>query len=354
MFLRRAQVYWITWALLVLGAAATGMASVEDAFFRGAIAAFLSAAALPLYGRLGPGRAAFLGLLVGIGWQLLLHHGWGRLTWNEERLALAHGRLALDLSVAAAAFAGAALAGALLETGSRLPKAAGLGAALALAMTALPYGILNGYDRQRAGPVTVLWLAEATLDADGRPVRPKGADIPRPAEKEVALLRERFLAVAAGDETAAVDPDGRRLWSVWRARLVQPGHADLPARTVVVVNRLPADTAVPALALPLADDPEGRTGIELALVDGRPVALPFGDPSDFSVRLSLGQNAEGVFVRAARDLPIVGTFPEAASDQVGGRPRALPPPPALPPTPSGERALPPSLRGPGVSPALPR
>lgn len=356
MFLRRAQVYWVTWALLVLGAWSTGMASTQDAFFRGAIAAFLSAAALPLYGQLGPRRAAFLGLVVGVVWQLGLHHAWERWTWDEERFALAQARMVLDLSVAAAAFAGGALTGALLESGSGLPKAVGLGALLALAMTALPYGALNAYDRRRAGPIDVLWLAPATLDEEGRPVRPKGSVTPRLTAAEIALLRERFLTVAAGDETAAVDPEGRRLWPAWRARLVQPGHVAAAARTIVLVNRLPAETAVPALTLPLTDDPKGLAGVELALVDGRPVAVAFGDPVDAnpSVRLSLGQNAEGVFVRAGRDLPIVGTFPEAPSDQAVGRPVGIPPPAASPASPAGERPLPPSLRSPGAPTALPR
>ena len=111
MFIQRAQVYWITWALIILGAWSTGIASVSDAFFRGAFAAFLSAAALPLYRQLGPRKAAFLGLVVGITWQLGFHHLWGRMIWGEAEFALASARLVLDLSVAAAAFAGGALAG---------------------------------------------------------------------------------------------------------------------------------------------------------------------------------------------------------------------------------------------------
>jgi len=330
MFLLRAQVYWINWVLLILGAASTGVASVADAFLRGAVASFAAAAALGAYRQLGPRRAAFLGLVVGVAWQLLLHHAWGRVAWNEAYRAAAEGRLGMEISVSAAAFAGSALAGALLAGGGRLARAAGLGAALALAMTALPYGVVNALDRSRAGPVEVVWIAEATsLDEEGRPARPRGIPAPRLSEAEIATLRQRLLTVEVGDEVAVVGPDGRRLWPAWRQRLVQPGHERLPARTVLVVNRLPAEARVPAVDLGLSDDPQGHRGMEFALEDGAPRAGAFGDRSGESphpVRLEVGSNAEGVWLRAARALPLGRSYPSGGSDERNGLPARVPSP----------------------------
>ena len=330
MFLARAQVYWINWLLLVVGAAATGTASVSDAFFRGAVASFVAAGALGAYRQLGPRKAAFLGLVLGVAWQLLLHHAWGRIGWNEAYRAAAEGRLGLEISVAAAAFAGSALAAALISHGLGWAKSAAVGALLSLGMTALPYGIVNELDRRRAGPVDIVWLAEAeALDEDGRPIRPKGVATPSLSPSEVAALRQRFLTVDVAGEVAAVGPDGRRLWPAWRLRLSQPGHESLPARAVLLVNRLPADRRVPAADLDLSRDTEGIRGLELALADDLPTATAFGDaPGEQPgpVRLELGSNAEGLWLRAVRALPFSRTYPPGGPDERTGLPSRVPSP----------------------------
>lgn len=330
MFLLRAQVYWINWVLLILGAASTGVASVADAFLRGAVASFAAAGALGAYRQLGPRRAAFLGLVVGVAWQLLLHHTWGRVAWNEAYRAAAEGRLGMEISVSAAAFAGSALAGALLTGGRPLAKAAGLGACLALAMTALPYGVVNELDRRRAGPVDVVWLAEAAeLGEDGRPVRPRGVPAPVLRPAEVAVLRQRFLTVEVAGELAAVGPDGRRLWPAWRQRLAQPGHESLPARSVLIVNRLPVGAPVPAADLPLSESPEGVRGLEFSPEPDSPRAAPFGDAplaDPASARLETGSNPEGAWIRAVRLLPLGRSYPTGGSDERNRLPVGVPGP----------------------------
>jgi hypothetical protein len=330
MFLARAQVYWINWFLLIAGAAATGVASVSDAFLRGAVASFLAAGALGAYRQLGPRKAAFLGLVLGVAWQLLLHHTWGRIAWNEAYRAAAEGRLGMEISVAAAAFAGSALAAGLISRGLGWAKAAGVGTLLSLGMTALPYGIVNAMDRNRAGPVEVVWIAEATaLDDEGRPARPRGVARPMLAPEEIATLRQRFLTVEVGGETAVVGPDGRRLWPAWRQRVAQAGHERLAPRTVLIVNRLPADSRVPAVDLILSEDPEGRRGLEFTLEEGVAKAGGFGDkPLDEppTVRLEVGSNAEGVWFRARRALPLGRAYPAGGSDERTGLPSRVPSP----------------------------
>lgn len=357
MLVLRAQVYWINWLLLVLGAASTGVASVSDAFFRGAVASFLAAGALRAYRELGPRRAAFLGLAVGVAWQLLLHHTWGRVAWNEAYRAAAEGRLGMEISVSAAAFAGSALAAALLSSGLRLPKAAGVGALLALGMTALPYGIVNELDRRRAGPIDVVWLAEATeLGEDGRPLRPIGVQPPALSPAEVAALRQRFLTVEVAGEVAAVGPDGRRLWPAWRQRLTQPGHEGLPARGVLVVNRLPVGAPVPAADLGLSESASGTRGIEYFLEEGAPRTAVFGDqPSDepHPARLEVGSNAGGAWVRAVRLLPFSRSYPAADGDRRNDLPVGVPGPATR-----GARAAAPEensqgAREPGPVPVIP-
>lgn len=258
---RRGRIYWLTWALLVLGAAATGVASIQDAFFRGAIAAFLAALALPLYERAGPRGAAFLGVLTGVIWQLGLTHGYGAIAWDDTLRAYARSRLEIDLSVAAAAFAGAALAAALVQRTQRFVQAAALGATLALAMTALPYGFIRSSETARLGPVEVTWLAPATvLEESGRPWRPKGTKPPALSADDIACLRQGFLTVEIDGENAVVDTQGRRLWAVWRHRLTYPGHEDGPVRRVFIAST--RSICIPfVLALP--EDPEEACAIEL-------------------------------------------------------------------------------------------
>jgi hypothetical protein len=330
MLIHRVQLYWINWLFLLVAAAATGVASISDAFFRGAVASFLAASALVAYRQLGPRLAAFLGLLIGVSWQLLLHHTWGRVAWNDAYRAAAEGRLGMEISVSAAAFAGSALAAALLGTGVRLPRAVGTGALLCLGMTALPYGIVNETDRRRAGPIEVVWLAEATkLDEDGRPLRPRGVSAPVLHPAEISTLRERFLTIDVAGEIAVVGPDGRRLWPAWRQRIAQSGHEDLAPRTVLIVNRLPDDTRVTAVDLVLSEKPEGRRGLEFALEEGGVKTAAFGDkPLDepHNVRLEVGSNAEGVWFRALRVQPLGRTYPTGGTDERTGLPSRVPSP----------------------------
>lgn len=260
---RLGRIYWLTWALLVLGAAATGVASVDDAFFRGAFGAFLAPLALRLYEEAGPRAAAFLGLVTGILWQLILTYGWGALVWSEPLRAYALSRLEIDLSVSAAAFAGAALAGAMAHRDARFARAALVGGSLALAMTALPYGFIRSSEATRMGPVEVTWLAPASAtEEDGRPWRPKGTAAPTLTPADIAFLRESFLIVEVAGEIAAVDTQGRRLWPVWRRRLTHPDHEEGPVRRVFVACTRAIDDH-PKLTLALPDAPDAACALEL-------------------------------------------------------------------------------------------
>lgn len=261
---RRGRIYWLTWALLVLGAAATGVASIQDAFFRGAVAAFLAPLALPLYERAGPRGATFLGLLTGILWQLFLAHGYGRLVWSDELRAYAMSRLEIDLSVSAAAFAGAALSAAMVHRDQRFIRAATVGTVLALAMTALPYGLIRSSEAARMGPVEVTWLAPAeTFEENGRPWRPKGITRPLLSPADVAFLREGFLVIEVDGENALVDTDGRRLWVVWRKRLHKPAHEDGPVRRVFVASTRSSKEALSAVVA-LPEPADAACAIELS------------------------------------------------------------------------------------------
>lgn len=300
---RRGRIYWLTWALLVLGAASTGVASIQDAFFRGAFGAFLAPLALPLYERAGPRAAAFLGLLTGIGWQLGLTYGYGTLVWSDELRAYAMSRLEIDLSVSAAAFAGAALAGALVHRTQRFARAACLGGTLALAMTALPYGFIRSSEAARLGPVEITWLVPLEdIGADGRPVRPKGITAPvlSPADRET--LREAFLVIDVAGETALVDTEGRRLWAVWRKRLHHPGREDGPVRRVFVAWREAPDPARGAygslgnLSLALPESPEASCVIEHGRESSKVVA---GDAHVLAESALLEPDETGWFSRVS-------------------------------------------------------
>lgn len=268
---RRGRIYWLTWALLVLGAAATGVASIQDAFFRGAVAAFLAPLALPLYERAGPRGAAFLGLGTGILWQLFLAHGYGAIVWSDALRAYAMSRFEIDLSVSAAAFAGSALAGALAHRDQRFARAATVGTVLALAMTALPYGFIRSSETARLGPVEITWLMPLeNIGEDGRPVRPKGTEVPALSAADRETLRQAFLVIEVAGEPALVDTEGRRLWAVWRKRLHYPGREDGPVRRVFVAWRDPQDdrragqARLGSLSLALPEPPDGSCVIEQA------------------------------------------------------------------------------------------
>lgn len=324
MFLLRARVYWLTWGLLVAGAWSTGMASVTDAFFRGAFAAFLAAWAVPLFARLGPRKAAFAGLALGVLWQVALHHIWVRLTWSAAGFAEAGQRLGVDVSVAGAAFAGAALTAALGAAGAGIRRQLAIGGALALAMTALPYGIVRWIDATRAGPVEVVWIGPAERrDEEGQPMRRRGLDVTRLETADRRALVDRLMVVESGESGAVVGPEGRLLWPVWRQRLEHPGHATGPVRRLLIVDRRPDRGDLAPFRIPLSSAPHGAALVEL---DGNAPA-PRGDDLDADrVQAEIAVAGGRASVRLIRTLPDGDTYFEAPGDRVEGKPTAVPAP----------------------------
>lgn len=324
MFLLRARVYWLTWGLLVAGAWSTGMASVTDAFFRGAFAAFLAASAVPLFARLGARKAAFAGLALGVAWQLGMHHVWVRLTWSAQGFAQSGDRLGVDISVAGAAFAGAALTAALGAAGMAIGRQLAIGAALALAMTTLPYGVVRWIDATRAGPVEVLWVGPAErLDGEGEPVRVRGLEVNRLGPADRAALVGRLLVVDSGESGAVVGPEGRLLWPVWRQLLQHPGHESGPARRLIIVDRRAGRGDLAAATVPLSRRPDGAVVVEL---DGAPPVAK-GDETDAGrVQAEIAVTGGRASVRLIRTLPDGDTYFAADGDRVEGRPTAVPAP----------------------------
>jgi len=263
----RARIYWLAWALLVVGAAATRVASVQEAFFQGAVGAFLAPLAVPLYEKAGPRLAAFFGALTGAFWVLILNQGWGRFMWDEAERMDASARLDVQFSVAIAAFAGTALAVALVHRIAIFPRAAIYGGALSLVMTAAPYAVIHEVEYNRLGPIEITWFASAKqFDEQGRPVRPVGTLPAKITPDDIRALRDNYLTIEVGDETALVDTNGQRLWAVWRKRLTQNGHEDGPVRRVFIVNTCADETSIAAIfdkGLRLPDEPEGTCVLQL-------------------------------------------------------------------------------------------
>jgi hypothetical protein len=233
-----ARTYWFTWGFLVLAALFTGgAASVKDAFFGGLLAALLSAALTRPYERLGLRYAPLLGAVAGTAWVLL---DMLRLRWfgDADELAMASWQLGTQISVHAAAFAGAALMAA-LRPEERLGRAVFAGLLLAAGMTAVPYGFIAWVDHRLAGPVEVVLLTGAEVPANAAPARREGAEAVTLAPDEVALLKERFLVVEGPGGPEVLDDQGRRHWPLWRKRFTYPGNPGGPVRRVLVL--LPAD-----------------------------------------------------------------------------------------------------------------
>jgi hypothetical protein len=233
-----ARTYWFTWGFLVLAALFTGgAASVKDAFFGGLLAALLSASLTRPYERLGLRYAPLLGALAGTAWVVasLL-----RLRWfgDADELAVASWQLGTQISVHAAAFAGAALMAA-LRPEERLGRAVFAGLLLAAGMTAVPYGFIAWVDHRLAGPVEVVLLTGAEVPANAAPTRRAGAEVATLAADEIALLKERFLVVEGPGGPEVLDDQGRRHWPLWRKRFTYPGNPAGPVRRVLVL--LPAD-----------------------------------------------------------------------------------------------------------------
>jgi hypothetical protein len=233
-----ARTYWFTWAFLVLAALFTGgAASVKDVFFGGLLAALLSAALTRPYERLGSRYAPLLGAVAGTAWVL---SSMLRLRWfgDAEEVAWAAWQLGTQISVHAAAFAGAALM-ASLRPDERFVRATIAGVLLAAAMTAVPYGFIAWVDHRLAGPVEVVLLTGAEVPANAAPARRAGAEVATLAADEIALLKERFLVVDGPGGPEVIDDAGRRHWPLWRKRFSYPGNPGGPVRRVLVV--LPAD-----------------------------------------------------------------------------------------------------------------
>lgn len=290
----RARIYWLAWALLVVGAAATRVASVQDAFFQGAVGAFLAPLAVPLYEKAGPRIAAFLGALTGALWVLILNQGWGRFMWDETDRAIASARLDVQFSVAIAAFAGTALAAALVHRIAIFPRAAIYGGLLSVVMTAAPYAVIHEVEYNRLGPIEITWFASAKqFDEQGRPVRPIGTLPPKINPEDISVLRNDYLSIEVGGETALVDTSGQRLWAVWRKRLTQNGHETGPVRRVFIINTCADETSIAAIfdkGLRLPDEPEGTYVLQLKDKDSTAPTeingLPTDTPqSEFSVVL---------------------------------------------------------------------
>ncbi|HAZ65858.1 MAG TPA: hypothetical protein DCY41_03775 [Opitutae bacterium] len=264
---QRARIYWLAWALLVVGAVATRVASVQDIFFQGAVGAFLAPLALPHYEKAGPRIAAFLGALTGALWVLILNEGWGRFMWDEAERISASARLDVQFSVAIAAFAGTALAAAMVHRIAIFPRAAIYGGLLSLAMTAVPYAVIHEVEYNRLGPIEITWFATAKqFDEQGRPVRPIGTLAPKISPDDIKVLRADYLTIDVGGETALVDTNGQRIWAVWRKRLTQNKHEGGPVRRVFIVNKCTDDASIATAlekGLRLPDEPDGICVLDL-------------------------------------------------------------------------------------------
>ncbi len=266
-----ARTYWFTWGFLVLAALFTGgAASLKDAFFGGLLASLLSAALTRPYERVGLRYAPLLGAAAGTAWVLL---GLLRLRWfgAADEVAQAAWQLGTQISVHAAAFAGAGLM-ASLRPEARLGRALFAGVLLAAGMTAVPYGFIAWVDHRLAGPVEIVLLTGADVPANAAPARREGAEAVALSPDEVALLKERFLVVDGPGGPEAIDDVGRRHWPLWRKRFVYPGNPGGPVRRVLVV--LPADAKAlesdryPALGrgdwtFPVGEDPRGLALVHL-------------------------------------------------------------------------------------------
>lgn len=297
-----ARTYWFTWGFLVLAALGTGgAASVKDAFFGGLLAAVVSAALTRPYERLGLRYAPLLGALAGAGWVLLqvLRYRW---FGDADEVAAYAWQLGTQISVHAAAFAGAALM-ASLRPEERLARAVGAGVLLAAAMTAVPYGFIAWVDHRLAGPVEVILLTGADVPANAAPVRRVGAEVASLGPDEIALLKERFLVVEGPGGPEAIDDVGRRYWPLWRKRFSYPGNPGGPVRRVLVV--LPADAKqldadrYPALGqgdwtFSAGEDPRGLTLVQLGAEGAVATSARF---AALTIRLKQGAEAAPVVDR---------------------------------------------------------
>lgn len=320
--------YWFAWALLLIAAALTGVASVKDAFFGGLVAAIPAAALRPVYVRIGARFAPVFGAAVGSVWASLMFL---KVRWfgTPDDLAAASWMLGTDIAVHAAAFAGAALFAALLSRGTGLAVGAGL--TLSAAMSAIPYGVIAAIDHQVAGPVEVLLLASADVPAAEAPAPLAGASAVALSPDETSLLKELYLVTEGPGGTVVQDDLGRRYWPLWRKRLTYPGNPGGPVRRLIVLA-----PALPPGAqtwqIPGGSDPAGRTVAHLG-PDGALRTHPVSS-SRQSVRLDVAQGPGGLSFDVVRispvgDMyvtlstgPLPSSFPTPVEEAPGeGRPR---------------------------------
>ncbi|MFM7208972.1 MAG: hypothetical protein ACKOY8_04040 [Verrucomicrobiota bacterium] len=290
--------YWFTWALLLVAAALTGVASVKDAFFGGLIAAVPAAALRPVYVRIGARFAPVFGAAVGSVWASLMFL---KVRWfgTPDDLAAASWMLGTDIAVHAAAFAGAALFTALLSRGAGLAVGAGL--TLSAAMSAIPYGIIAAIDHQVAGPVEVLLLASAEVPAVDAPAPLPGARPALLSDGEVSALKERYLVTEGPSGPVVQDDLGRRYWPLWRKLLVYPGNPGGPVRRLIVL--LPEGPGgVRAWKAPSSASPDGLLILQLG-PDGLVRAHPL-ESFPHSVRLELTEGPKGLDVDVVRISPV--------------------------------------------------
>ena len=290
--------YWFTWALLLVAAALTGVASVKDAFFGGLVAAIPAAALRPAYVRIGARFAPVFGAAVGSVWASLMFL---KVRWfgSPDDLAAASWMLGTDIAVHAADFAGAALFTALLSRGTGLAVGAGL--TLSAAMSAIPYGVIAAIDHQVAGPVEVLLLASADVPAAEAPAPLAGASAVALSPDETSLLKELYLVTEGPGGTVVQDDLGRRYWPLWRKRLTYPGNPGGPVRHLIVLA-----PALPPGAqtwqIPGGSDPAGRTVAHLG-PDGALRTHPVSS-SRQSVRLDVAQGPGGLSFDVVRISPV--------------------------------------------------
>ena len=242
------RTYWFTWGFLILAASFTGVASVKGAFFGGMVAAIVSTLATRPYERLGARFAPLLGALLGVLWAIakLYYVQW---SGDADDYALARWNIGTAIAIHAAGFAGGALLAA-LAAAQPLGRSIFAGAALAAAMTAVPYGFIDWVDYRVAGPVEVVLFASAPVLANEAPQRRPGAEAPVLAPDEVKSLKESLLVVEGPGGLEVLDDLGRRYWPLWRKRFNYPGNRGGPVRRVLVF--IPPDEKSPEDGLPNA------------------------------------------------------------------------------------------------------
>jgi len=242
------RTYWFTWGFLILAASFTGVASVKGAFFGGMVAAIVSTLATRPYERLGARFAPLLGALLGVLWAIakLYYVQW---SGDAEDYALARWNIGTAIAIHAAGFSGGALLAA-LAAAQPLGRSIFAGAALAAAMTAVPYGFIDWVDYRVAGPVEVVLFASAPVPANEAPQRRPGAEAPVLAPDEVMALKESLLVVEGPGGYEVLDDLGRRYWPLWRKRFNYPGNRGGPVRRVLVL--MPPDEKSPEDGLPIA------------------------------------------------------------------------------------------------------